>query len=125
MPDAVWQITGLNRSDQLGLGSPAIDLYFVQTANGDVGEFAVGVVRQGHVIGDRAGIERCEDTKGRRAADDLNFSCVFKREPYFFAVAANCQIWGEWAGLRQTRDDAIGGGIDHVEFGCEVDGTKA
>src|SRR6266850_6556812 len=120
MPDAVREVTGGNRRDQLGLRSATIDLHFVQAADGYIGEFAVGIVREGDVIGDRAGIERREDTEWRRAADDLNFARVLEREPYFLTVVADCQVRREGAGLRQTRDNPIAGCIDDIEFGREA-----
>src|SRR5581483_6719758 len=119
-PDAMRQIARRNSCDEAWFCAASIDFDLVQAADGDVREFAVGVVYQSDVIGDRSGIDGRENTKRRFAAHHLHLTGVLEREPYFLAVFADGQVRRKRTKLRQARNDAIGRGIDHVKFRREA-----
>ena len=123
-PDPVWKIAYRYRCNQLRRRASAESLHFVCPTNSHVGEFAVAIVCEVHVVRDRPRIYYCLLSKRRLRAVHLHFARVLQRDPDLVVLRSDCDIRRKRSRLRNLFDNSMRGHVDGSEFWSETGTNK-
>src|SRR5262245_45873581 len=97
----------------------AKDLNFIEPADRDVGEHAICISHDIDMVGDRTGVEGCQERKWRLPTEHLSLAAVFQGKPDLLAIRRCGDVGTERAGLWNLADNfVIGDGYD-CSLGCK------
>src|SRR5712691_6601106 len=82
-------------------------LHLVHAADRDIGELAPRIAHDIDVVGDRTGIERLEQGKGRLRVEHLGLAGILQCEPDLSAVRGGGDIRAKGARLLYLSDDFV------------------
>src|SRR5580704_6286620 len=103
----VRQLTHRYGRDQLRYIGCGVNLYDIFSADGDICELALHVSHDIDVIRNWAGIEDCQNIKGRLCVKHLGFANVFQREPHLPPIRRRGNIGTEGGCLGNSGDDLV------------------
>ncbi len=97
----------------------AINLAFVDAADRDIGEHAVGVAHDVNVVRDRPSVDRLQEREWRLGIEHLDLAGVFQREPNLGTIRRGGNVRTKRTRLRDLADDLVVGDGDNCGLGRE------